>query len=58
MRRPNELQGCTKALAVSDEIILSRPLIKHLEKSVSLHESQCANEAEGVMMSAISITQP
>lgn len=58
LRRPNELQGCAKALAVSNEIMLSRPLIKHLEKSVSLRESQCANEAEGVMMSAISITQP
>ena len=40
-----------------DEIIFSWPLIKHLEKSVSLRESQCANEAEGVMMTVISITK-
>lgn len=46
-----------KALAVGDDIIFSWPLIKHLEMSLSLHESECANETEGVMMTVISITE-
>lgn len=46
-----------KASTVGDEIMFSWPQIKHLEKSVSLHESECANEAEGVMMTASSITE-
>lgn len=46
-----------KAPAVGDEIMFSWPLIKHLEKSVSLRESECANEGEGVMMTVISITE-
>lgn len=46
-----------KASAVGDEIIFSWLLIKHLEESVSLHESGCANEVEGVMMTIISITK-
>ena len=46
-----------KTLAVGDEIIFSWLLIKHLEKSLSLHESECANEAEGVMMTVIGITE-
>lgn len=51
------MRGGMKASTVGDEIMLSWPLIKHLEKSVSVHESECANETEGVMMTAISITE-
>lgn len=40
-----------------DEIIFSWAVMKHIENSVLLHESECANEAEGVMMTVISITQ-
>ena len=45
-QRINETRRHIKASAVGDEIIFSWPLIKHLERSVSLRESECANEVE------------